>query len=616
MTLAHPAWLAGLLLVPVVCFVALAAWRARARTLALLGNVDALRVPAHVGRARAVQGVAAVVVAAGLALALAGPRLGFDWQQQKLEGVAIVVVLDVSRSMDAADASPSRMVQARRELMDMAALLRGDTVGLVIFAAGSYVRIPPTVDYDTFLWAVDNSDTSTIQAQGTSLPGAVDAATLLLSKGAAGAGRAVLVVSDGEDHGTGAALDEALARANAADVHVYALGVGTPEGAPIPVEGGGFKKDARGDVVVSKLDEAVLQRIASATGGAYVRAVPSDADVRALVEDEIRGKLSAAERGVRREKVWRERYQWPLALALGGMALAAVMGVGRRVPAAMWLLVALALASPPAYAGAPQDGEAAWRAGKYDDAVRLLGQARVESPEDTQITWMLADSLYRSGRYRDAERMYEQLAGADPERKGRHLFNAGNAAYRGGRLDEALEDYVAAAGADPQLESAGRNAEAVRKEIATRRNPAPKSSPEDAGQQGQPSPDQDGQQGDPSSSEQDGQGQATKDDPQPGTPGQEGQQPQDGKAARQPPTGTPSGQTPASDGTREAGEGEGQPVGDPQELAEGTPPGAGDPADAAAPGTLTKDEAARLVESVQDGKPRVVVAGQTTEEDW
>ncbi len=606
MTLAHPAWIAGLLLVPVVLLVALAAWRARAGALAQFGGIAALRVPPHVGRARAVQSIAALVVAAGLVVALAGPRLGFDWQQQKVEGVAMVVVLDVSRSMDATDAPPSRMVQARRELTDMAALLRGDTVGLVIFAAGSYVRIPPTIDYATFLWAVDTSDTSTIQAQGTSLPGAIDAATQLLSRGAAGAGRAILVVSDGEDHGTSTALDEALARAKAADVHVYALGVGTPEGAPIPMEGGGFKKDSRGDVVVTKLDEAVLQRIASETGGAYVRAVPSDADGRALVEDEIRGKLASAERGVRREKVWRERYQWPLALALGGMVLAAAMGVGRRASVGLGMVLALSLLSPRAYAGGTEDGEAAWRTGHYEDAVRWLGQARVEAPKDTKVAWMLADSLYRSGRYRDAERLYQQLAAVDPERKGRHLFNAGNAAYRGGRLDDALEDYVAAAGAEPELESAARNAEAVRKEIATRRNPPPKAPPQAEGQQEQTPPEQDGQQQGAPPEPQEGQGQA--EEPQSGKTGQ-GSERDEGTQA--PPEGADG--TPPTDGTRtERTPGE---VGGDAPLAGGTPAEA-TASEPVAPGTLTKEEATRLVESVQDGKPRVVVAGRTTEEDW
>ncbi|MEN9787163.1 MAG: hypothetical protein RLZZ299_2427, partial [Pseudomonadota bacterium] len=488
MTWAAAEWLTALLLVPLLAAGGWMAWRARRAALGRIVHIGMLPslVGAGVLRSRALQLAAAVVAVAASVVAAAGPRLGFDWQEQRMEGLALVVVLDVSRSMDAGDVTPSRMEHARRELVDLVGLLRGDTVGLVIFAGGSYVRLPPTVDYDTFLWAVRESDTSTIQAQGTSLPGALDAATQLLSRGPADAGRAVVVISDGEDHGDPGTLDLALARARDAGVHVYALGVGTPEGAPIPLAGGGFKKDRNGQVVVSRLQEDVLRRVAASTGGAYARAVPSDADVRAIVEDEIRGKLAAGSRGVRRERVWRERYQWPLAVALGAMALASAAGIGRRGGI---LALALLLLAPPAQAGPREDGAAAWRAGRWEEAVRALGQARVDRPEDVELAWMLADSLYRASRPREAERLYEQLAKQDPGRRAEHLYNAGMAAYRGGRLDEALADLRAAAAANPDLAPATRNAELVQKEIAARRQPQSSSTPPPSDpKEGAPSP--------------------------------------------------------------------------------------------------------------------------------
>lgn len=319
--------LLALLAVPAVVW----AWRSRGAALRSLGSPAMLAQGLSPGtdRARAVQALLVPFVLAGLALALAGPRSGFDWQQQKMEGVSIVAVLDVSRSMDAADVSPSRLVVAERELRDLSALLRGDAVGLVLFAQGAWTRIPLTTDYATWRWALDDTSTGTIRAQGTSLSAALDAAVKLLGR-AEGTGKAVLLVSDGEDHDDDAALTAALARANEAGVHIYALGVGTPQGAPVPLEGGGFKTDAAGSVVVSKLDEARLARVAEATGGAYVRAVPGDADVRGLYEQEIRGKLAASERGVRRDKLWHEQFQWPLGLALAAMVIGAALGVRRR----------------------------------------------------------------------------------------------------------------------------------------------------------------------------------------------------------------------------------------------------------------------------------------------
>ncbi len=615
MTWANPAWLAALLLVPLVAGGGWAAWRARR---AALGRIAAAgMIPALIGhgvlRARAVQGVAAVLAVLGLVVAAAGPRLGFDWQEQRMEGLSLVVVLDVSRSMDARDVTPSRMEQAHRELEDLVGLLRGDTVGLVIFAGGSYVRLPPTVDYDTFLWAVRESETSTIQAQGTSLPGALDAATQLLARGPSDAGRAVVVVSDGEDHGEPATLDLALQRARDAGVHVYALGIGTPEGAPIPVDGGGFKKDLNGQVVVSRLQEDVLRRVASATGGAYARAVPSDDDVQAIVEDEIRGKLAAGARGVRRERVWRERYQWPLAGALLAMVVTALAGVGRRAGP---LAVALLCLATPAHAGPREDGAAAWRAGRWEEAVRALGQARVTRPDDVELAWMLADSLYRAARPREAERLYEQLSEQDPEHRAEHLYNAGMAAYRGGRLDEALVDLRAAAAAKPDLGPATRNAELVQKEIAARREPKRPPDPPPP----QPKDGESSRTGTPSdgadSSQQDGADAPERSRATPSPSELPPSKPTPSTPSSAEPSRAPSaGGTPPTDGTRPPS-GEHRTGEVPQGAEPDQAPPASVPSTSPQAGRMEPQEAARLVDSVPDGHPRVVVTGRSTEEDW
>ncbi len=330
MTWAHLGVLWFLALAGLVAGLAFLAYRRRTADLNRLASPSMLEAMLSKGAvpSRAWQDVLAPIVVASGIVALAGPRLGFDWQQVTMEGVSIVAVLDVSRSMDAEDVRPSRLVVAKHELIDLAGLLRGDAVGLVLFAQGAWTRIPLTTDHATWAWALDDSTTGTIRAQGTSLSGALDAAMGLLDR--AEGGRAVLLVSDGEDHDSDDALDAALTRATESQTHVYVIGVGTPEGAPVPVEGGGFKNDEGGNVVVSRLDEPRLRRIAEATGGAYVRAVPGDGDVRAIYETEIRGKLVAAERGVRRDKLWHEQFQWPLGLALLGMVVGAGLGVGRR----------------------------------------------------------------------------------------------------------------------------------------------------------------------------------------------------------------------------------------------------------------------------------------------
>lgn len=600
MTWANPGLLALLLLLPLALLLGVAAWRARRTALSRFAHGEVLRalLPPGVNRARGWQ-VALTTLAAGLlAVGAAGPRLGFDWEQRRMEGVAIVLVLDVSRSMDAQDVSPSRLERARREIVDFVGLLRGDAVGLVVFAAGAYVRIPLTVDYDTLLWAVDDTTTGTIRAQGTALAGALDAATQMLSR-AEGSGKAVVIVSDGEAHDDDAEVDQAVARAGEAGIRLYGLGVGEPSGAPIPLEDGGFKKDARGDVVLSRLDEDRLRRLAAATGGAYVRAVASDADVRALYEDEIRGKLEAAVRGVRRDKIWRERFQWPLAGALVAMVVGAALGIGRRGAAVLMLA---ALLPARAWAGARDDGLSAFRAEKWAEAAERLGQARVEEPDDVEVGGALAEALYRAGRMREAEQVWRSLAAEDPDNRALWLYDAGHAAYGGGRLAEAAEHFEEAAQADPKLEAAKKNAEAVRREIQARLQEQPPQ--QDQGEQGEQGEGQP-QEGQP----QQGEGQPQDGPPQDGQP-QDGQAGQEGQP-RPPQEGTrPAEQEGAEPGAAAAAGEEGMREG------EETPEEGVTAVESGEAGRMSKEAAGRLVDGVPDGKPRVVVGGRSTEKDW
>ncbi len=637
MSWANPALLWLLLLVPLCAVGVVMAWRRRAATIARFAHVAAFAALATEGvhRARAWQSALAVVGVGGLALAAAGPRLGHDWQTQPMQGITLVVVLDVSRSMDAADTPPSRMEQARRELGDLVAQLRGDAIGLVIFASGSHVRIPPTVDYDTFLWAARDSASDTLEAQGTHLAGALDGATQLLSR-AKGSGKAILVVSDGEDHGSTVHLDEALARARDAGIRVYALGVGTPEGAPIPLQGGGFKKDRTGEVVVSRLEEGTLQRLAAATGGAYVRSVPSDDDVRKLYEDEIRGKLEVGLRGVRRERLWHERYQWPLAVGVVALAVSALLGIGRarvagrvRDAAAMLLVLVMVGDVGRALAGAAEDGASAWRAKRWDEAVRLLGQARVEDAHDPSSNWMLGDALLHVGRHAEAEQVFRDLAERDPSHRAQHLYNAGHAAHRGGRLDQAAKDFEEAGKLDPALGVAKKNLDAVRREIAARRQqqgpsdapPGGQGAPGSSSEAGSPSPPGQGD-GTPTAGDDSGKG---KRGTPPGASERQGageSRPGDVRDA------TDGIDAPEAEGGRPSGDGGvREPAGDAADAPGGEGAGTLDDEGAAAvgeggdvregaSGTMSPEAAARLVEAVPDGRPRVVVHGETSEEDW
>ncbi len=308
----------------------------------------------------------------------------------------------------------------------------------------------------------------------------------------------------------------------------------------------------------------------------------------------------------------------------------------------MFLAVALFAAGTSAWAGAKEDGYAALGAKKYEEAVKLLGQARVQSPEDVELGNALGTALYRAGRYREAEQIFEALANHAPDdvAAARARYNAGNAAYRGGRLDQALANYQQSMGKDPQFADAQKNATAVQKEIQARRNQPPPESEDQSGDQGDQSQDGQGQQGQPQDGQNDPNGQKNADqqakdkqqgDQNPGDqkPGDKGDEKGDQKGAQDQAGNTAdpkSNATASGDGTREAADP--AEAGDPG--AEGAQPAdaataeAGEPGDSgaaedearAASGGMSQADAARLVDSVPDGKPRVVVGQASGGKDW
>ena len=619
MNLAHASLLPLLLVLPLVFVMLVWGLRQRQRLLDLLlsSEMQAQLIDRGVAWRRRAQAWLSAISLTFLLLAAIGPQWGFEWLQQRMEGVTIVVLLDASRSMDATDQSPSRMDLARRTLIDFSNLLRGDAVGLVLFAGGAYTRLPPTVDYRSFRWALGDSSTDTLRAQGTALSGAFDIALKMLQR-AEGSGKAILLVSDGEFHDEDAPLQASVARLAEAGIRVYALGVGTEEGAPIPLPEGGFKEDASGNVVVSKAAPERLRALAAATGGAYVQAVASEEDVQMLYEGEIRGKLQAQQRGVRDLKRWHDRYQWPLAVALFAGAASAFLGIRpgafrfRRSGAAALLL--FLLLPNAARAGAADDGLSAFNAKRWEDAIPLLGQARVGDPSDTRVARALAESLYRSGRYREAEQVYRSLAAqaSNAREKAAWDYNAGRSAYQGGRLQESLQAFQEAAKGDPELAAAAHNAEVVQKELQMRLQQQPP--PEDQQQQDpqeQGGEDQQQQAGQPGEQQQDPQQSQPGDQGQPGRPEQDPtaqqgnpQNSMDGtrEEAPPPPQGDPGAQPPQEGGEQpaEVAEGEGTPVEESRED----------------PDKMTAEQAERLVDGVQEGRPQVVVTGAAQGKDW
>ena len=262
------------------------------------------------------------------AVALAGPKYGYRWQEIRQQGVDIIIALDCSRSMTAADIQPTRLERAKREVFDLLAMLQGDRVGLVAFAGTAFLQCPLTLDYDAFNLFLNSLSPDYLPVGGTDITGAL--ATALDSFDPKSASdKAVILITDGENTGDGEPL-KAAETLKEKKIKLFCIGVGGSDGVPIPEPAGGFKKDRSGQIVLSRLDENTLKKMAVVTGGTYVRSVAGDMDLDAIYTDEIRRTMEAETVSSGRKQVWEDRFQWPLALALLCLVAELMLPVTRK----------------------------------------------------------------------------------------------------------------------------------------------------------------------------------------------------------------------------------------------------------------------------------------------
>jgi Ca-activated chloride channel family protein len=333
----NPIALWTLLAVPIVVALALMAAWSRRRALRAFGDTPlisrlVLSVSARRRRYKAALVTLAVFV---LAVALAGPRLGTRLREAKREGVDLVIALDVSQSMMAEDVLPNRLAKAKFEINNLIRELAGDRVGLILFAGDAFVQCPMTLDYAAVRLFLDVADPSMIPVQGTDFGRAIEKAAGMLESStneddpaASERTRAVLIVSDGENHAP--EMDQAMRAARDAGIVIFAAGVGETRGVPIPVltngQRSGYKEDAEGIVVSTKLEEELLQELAQA--GGYYRISRTSSSL-----PDFRDALLGLQRSEFDAQIFEEyddKFQWPLGLGLVLLMIESFISEHRR----------------------------------------------------------------------------------------------------------------------------------------------------------------------------------------------------------------------------------------------------------------------------------------------
>ncbi len=247
-----------------------------------------------------------------LIFALARPQYGTKEQTIKRQGIEVMVALDVSNSMLAEDVAPNRLEHAKQMLSKLVDRMTDDKVGLVVFAGEAFVQLPITCDYVSAKMFLNNINTELVSAQGTAIGTAINTCLRSFGSEETEASRAVIIITDGENH-----EDDAKAAAAAAKekgISVFVVGVGKPDGAPIPDGRGGFRKDKNGQVVVSRMNEEMCREIAQAGGGMYVRADNTNTARRALQQE--LDKLGKAEIETTIYTDYNEQYQSFVLIAL------------------------------------------------------------------------------------------------------------------------------------------------------------------------------------------------------------------------------------------------------------------------------------------------------------
>lgn len=467
-----------LFLIWVVPLMALAFWyglRKRRRVLDKFAHARRLPslVPALMPGRRSLQAAFILAAVVLLVLAVAGPQYGFQWQQIEREGVDIVIALDCSRSMLSQDIAPTRLDRAKREILDMLTMLEGDRVALVAFSGTAFLQCPLTLDYQAFDLFLNVLNPDYLPVGGTDLSAALNTAVSAFDPQSA-ADKAVILITDGENTGRHDPMDAAQS-AQKAGVKLYCIGVGAQEGVPVPAAQGGFEKDRKGQIVLSRLDETTLSRMALATGGTYVRSVAGDMDLEVVYHDRIRADLQTATVESSRKQVWADRFQWPLSLAVVALFVGLWLPLRAKKVAMVVLSTALFMTQGQAQAGSLQAGYEAYEKGRYEEALKQFVQGQLDDPDNPKLLYNLGNAYYQNGDYAAARDHYLQALTrlpSDEENnpdlsalKGKLHYNLGNTAYRLQKLQDAVRDYETALNYQPEDDQARENLAFVKRQM-------------------------------------------------------------------------------------------------------------------------------------------------------
>ena len=328
----HPEYLYGLIAIPVLVILYVLfrmGQKRRFERFAQIGMRSHL-IPGFSIRRANFKFLLFLLIIACAIMALANLQSGSKMEEVKREGIDLYLAVDVSNSMNAEDIVPSRLERSKQAINKLVADMRGDRIGVIVFADKAFVQLPITTDYSAARMFLSTVNTGLVASQGTAIAEAIHLA--LKSFPDETHSRAIVIISDGEDHENDAAV-KAAQEAAKKGVRIYTIGMGLAEGAPIPEYNAygqqtGFRKDRSGSTIITRLDEPMLQKIAAAGNGIYVRASNSNVGLEKIYDD-----ISTLDKTEIEAKVftdYEDQFQWFVGAAIVLLIIELLISSGKR----------------------------------------------------------------------------------------------------------------------------------------------------------------------------------------------------------------------------------------------------------------------------------------------
>ncbi|WP_028903485.1 VWA domain-containing protein [Prevotella sp. P6B4] len=453
---ADPIYFYLLVLIPVLALIRFLTYRNQKKRLRKFGDPRLLHeLMPDVSRFRPsvkfwiLQGALALLV-----VMLARPQFGTKINHEQRTGIETIIAMDISNSMLAEDIVPSRLDRSKMMVENLVDHFTNDKIGLIVFAGDAFVQLPITSDYVSAKMFLSSIDPSMMATQGTDIARAIDMASHSFTQ-EEGIGKAIIVITDGEDH-EGGALEAAKA-AKDAGMRVYVLGVGSTNGAPIPIPGtGDYMKDNTGNTVMSALNEDMCRQVAQAGGGAYIH-VENNSAAQDQLDNEL-DKLAKKETTSTVYSEFDEQFQAVAILALLLLILEicifdrrnplikrlSLFGTRKKTVATLLLLmVASTVCAQTSDRQYIREGNKQFRLGQYDKAEVSYRKAVEKNPKNPQAAYNLGNALLAQKKDSAAVQQFEQAARMEtsPLRKSAAYHNMGVICQTHKMYGEAIEAY-------------------------------------------------------------------------------------------------------------------------------------------------------------------------------